>query len=119
MKSLKEMLKERALRASPADQAWAATQHAEVRAYFAGDRSSQALRQTLRGYHSFRLTSLTVPGTEEWSLLMAALDLLLDGEGEPGRVPDMRMKQGWWMSYDEYVGTCFPPRVEKKVGHLW
>ncbi len=119
MKSLREMLKERALRASPDDQAWAQAQHAVVRAYFEGSVSDADLYQTLRGYNSFRLVGLTVPGSEEWSLLMTALDLLTDGVGDGLQVPLKRLSHGW-ITYDEYVETLAPPRrVEKKASHRW
>jgi hypothetical protein len=79
--SIRSVLKGRAQKASPEDQRWRAERHADVRGYFEGTLTLPELRASIGGYTSLRLLSMTDPATEEFSLLMSALDVLLDDRG--------------------------------------
>lgn len=109
----------RLAKADPEERDWYHKTHELIAAYFAGDRLDEELADALRGYRSFRLMTLTPYGTEQWSLLMAALQLLDDGVAGVSPSPPLKRLSHGVVTYDEYVETCFPPKVEKKARHSW
>jgi hypothetical protein len=113
MISVRSVLRGRALRASPQDQQWREARHADIRDYFEGAASLSQLRQAIGGYTGFRLVSMTDPATEEWSLLMSALDLLLEEAG-------VRMTPLGMLTPSEYAEMIAPPRTERQGSkHGW
>lgn len=112
--------KGRLAKADPATQDWVQATHALIAGYFAGERSAAELNHAIHGQPSFRLMSYTAPGTQEWSLLMSALDVLADGvDGVRPPMEQVKRLSHGVVSYDEYVETLFPPKVEKKARHSW
>jgi hypothetical protein len=99
---VRSVLRGRDLKASPEDQQWRAEKHDRIRGYFSGELPLSQLRQAIGGYTSLRLTSMTDPATEEWSLLMAALDVLLEDSG-------VRKTPLGYLTPAEYVEMIRPP----------
>lgn len=116
MKSIADMLHERSVRADEATRQWSQSAHRQIRRYFEGEIDLPQLRSSIGGYSSFRLVGVTSPQTEEWSLLMAALDLLIEDAQDGQRL--QRLSHGWITS-EEYLSTVYPPRKEREARHGW
>lgn len=103
----------RFVKSSRDEQEWAEGLHELIAGYFEGHRSDQDLREGLRGYRSFRLMTMTDPGTEKWSLLMSALDVIVGLQSGP---PDVKISHGF-VSWDEWTLSLATP--VKKERHAW
>jgi hypothetical protein len=105
MVSIRSELKGRAAKLSPELRRWREDKQSCIRDYFAGDRTIAQLRQDVSGYSGFRLVSMTDPDTEEWSLLMSALDVLIDSSG----VPPLKKLSHGYITVDEYLKSLERP----------